>query len=82
MSYAEALQWQAYRMKYGSLNVAMRLELEVGQLRAAVAHALGSKESVYTFLPHVPRPETKPQTFEEVCAIFMSVAPRKQKDAV
>lgn len=79
MSYAEALQWQAYRMKYGSLNVAMRLELEVGQLRHMVAQACGNKVSVYDFMPHVPRPETKPQTFEEICAVLMSVAPRKQK---
>lgn len=79
LSYAEVVHWAAYRNKYGSLHTGMRLELEVGQLRAQVASALGGKVNVYDFLPHVPKPEPAALTPEHVMRVLSAVAPRGER---
>jgi hypothetical protein len=80
MSYAEALQWQAYRQKRGTLNDGLRIEVGFGQLLAMVAQACGNKGvTAFDFMPHVERPPQKVQTFEEIVAVLRSVAPRKKQ---
>lgn len=81
MSYAEALQWAAYRQKFGTLNDGLRIEIGFGQLLAMVAQACGNKGvTAFDFMPHVERPAPRMQTFDEMCAALSGVAPRKQKD--
>lgn len=78
MSYAEAVAWAAYRIKYGSLNIGLRLEIGFGQVLAMIANACGNdRATVFDFAPHLKRPERKTQTFDEMVAALTSVAPRK-----
>jgi hypothetical protein len=77
LTYAEAVAWEAYRRKYGTLNVGLRLEIGFGQLLAAVANALGNKADPLDYMPHVPRPEPEPLSIDRVMAVLGAVAPVK-----
>lgn len=56
LTYDEALIWQAYISKRGSLNVGRRIESSVGQLSYMFHAAHGGKRDFYTFAPHEKEP--------------------------
>jgi len=77
MTHAEAAAWAAYRLKNGSLNVGLRLEVAAGQILSMIANALGSKTDPRDFMPHVPRPEPEPLSVERVMTVLCAAAPAK-----
>ncbi len=80
LTYAEVVAWGAYRQKYGTLHVGMRLEVGFGQLLAMVCNALGGDADPRDFMPHVPKPEPEPLSAARIMAVLGAVAPAKQTD--
>lgn len=66
MSYAELLQWQAYRERRGSLNAALRNEVMLAQVITAMA---GGRPIDY--MPHVDKPAPAPITPDAVMQQLM-----------
>jgi hypothetical protein len=66
LSYAEALAWQSYMRKRGSLHVGMRLEYGFALLAKIVNNALGGHATLRDFMPHVEQPST----LEEVMRVL------------
>lgn len=50
------MAWIAYRDKYGSLNLARRLELAAGMIAMQVNRTGGGKADLFDFMPHAERP--------------------------
>lgn len=78
MTYAEAMAWAAYRMKFGSLNVGMRLEVGFGQVLAMITNAFGNKTDPRDFMPHIEKPAPEPLTIERAMHVLCAVAPVKR----
>lgn len=78
LAHAEVVSWAAYRRKYGTLNVGMRLEVGFGQVLAMIAQAVGNKAEPFDFMPHVPRPEPEPLSVARVMAVLGAVAPLRK----
>jgi hypothetical protein len=57
MSYAEALDWQAYIAKRGSLHVGLRLEAGFALIAWSINRALGGTAEITDFMPHFDEPE-------------------------
>lgn len=76
MTYAEASAWAAYRLKYGSLNVGLRLEVGFGQVLSMIANVVGNKTDPRDFMPHIPKPEPEPFTFDKLVRIMGAVKKR------
>jgi hypothetical protein len=57
MSYAEALDWQSYIERRGTLNVGMRLEAGFALIAMVINRALGGSATVKDFMPHYEEPE-------------------------
>jgi hypothetical protein len=53
MSYQEAMQWQNYRDLRGGFNLGLRLESGFGLLAYMVHRALGGKQEMDRFTPHL-----------------------------
>lgn len=66
LSYAEALAWQAYMRKRGSLHVGMRLEHGFALLATIVNNALGGHATLRDFMPHLEQPSS----IEEVMRVL------------
>lgn len=79
MTYAEASAWAAYRLKFGSLNVGLCLEVGFGQVLAMIANACGNKTDPRDFMPHVEKPAPEPLTVENVMRVLCAVAPVKDQ---
>ena len=57
ISYAEALQWQAYVEKRGTINLGLRLEVGFALLAWTINRALGGKAEMSDFMPHFDEPD-------------------------
>lgn len=58
LSYEEALKWQAYRKKRGSLNLGLRLEEGFALVATAISRSVGGKAKFDDFAPHLKDEET------------------------
>lgn len=78
LSLDEFLVWREYIAKRGCLNVARRIEQEVGQLRFVTARVNGDKQSeLRDFLPHEysSSPDNEePASFDEIINVFQNAA--------
>ena len=63
MSFAEALDWQTYIERRGSLNLGMRMEAGFALLAAMISRANGGTATVDDFMPHL---ESQEATLEDV----------------
>lgn len=57
LSYAEAMQWHAYRKKRGRLNIGLRLEEGAALVASSVNRSVGGKATVDDFAPHLREDE-------------------------
>lgn len=57
MSLAEAMQWQAYINKNGTLDLGLRLEYHFAQIAAMINQAMGGKAKITDFMPHYSEDE-------------------------
>ncbi|MEL1747385.1 hypothetical protein, partial [Acinetobacter baumannii] len=63
-SYKEIQKWDAYRRKRGSLNIGLRVEEVMAELKLMFASSKGVKGlQIYDYLPHFDKPA--PLTFEQ-----------------
>jgi hypothetical protein len=67
MSYAEALGWQEYVSRRGSLNIGMRLEAGFALIAMVINRALGGHATLADFMPHYEQPEA---TIEDVMSML------------
>ena len=57
LSHIEALKWQAYIEKRGTLDLGLRLEAGFAMLAWQINRALGGKAEMNDFMPHFDEPE-------------------------
>lgn len=67
LTYAEALQWQAYIEKRGTLNLGLRLEVGFALIAWCINQAMGGKAEMRDFMPHLDEPEA---TLTDVMSIL------------
>jgi hypothetical protein len=67
MSYAEALDWQSYIERRGTLNIGMRLEAGFALIAMVINRALGGHATLADFMPHYEAPEA---TIEDVMSML------------
>jgi hypothetical protein len=67
MSYAEALDWQEYLRRHGSMNIGMRLEAGFALIAMVINRALGGHATLTDFMPHYEQPEA---TIEDVMSML------------
>jgi len=63
ISITEMLAWQAYRERYGTLHLGMRLEEGFALLAWVINRALGGHAEITTYMPHADAGEA---TLEDV----------------
>ncbi|WP_109512778.1 phage tail assembly protein T [Pseudomonas ovata] len=56
ISYAELLDWVAYRDKHGSLNPMPRQEVSAAIIAHQINRSNGGKADLYDFMPNMERP--------------------------
>ena len=77
MSYAEALMWQEFLEKRGTVHIGMRLEACTALIATMMNRRWGGKATMETFMPHL---EEKESSLEDVMKeLVMAVGP-KAKD--
>lgn len=74
LSYNEYLVWLEFRKKYGSLNIARRVEHSVGFLEASLYAVNGAKKvKPIDFMRNEPKPKEKEEDFLEKIKRFAGV---------
>ena len=58
LSFDEALAWQEYMHKRGSLHVGMRLEYGFALIARIINHALGGHATMRDYMPHSDQPDS------------------------
>lgn len=67
ISISEMLAWQAYRERYGTLHLGMRLEEGFALLAWIINRSLGGNAEITTYMPHAKDDEA---TLEDVMQIL------------
>ena len=74
MSYSEALLWQEYLEKRGTVHIGMRLEACTALLAMMINRALGGKATIETFMPHLE--EKEPSVEDAMKELMAGVNPK------
>lgn len=72
MTHTEALSWQAYIQKRGSLNIGRRLESAAGLLAMVINRSVGGKAKMEDFMPY-EFPADREGTIDDVFSMLKSM---------
>lgn len=80
LSYAEVIEWLAYRRKRGTLNLGRRIEVAAALIATTINRMHGGKAKLSDYTPHeVEDDESVEGSINDIMKIFKAVPNNKRK---